>query len=82
MRVLDEIKKEAAQAQDKYGDFTSSHEGLGVLIEEFDELKSAIHANDLAAIEIEAIQVSAVALRIALSCWSSLEFRARSVGAE
>ena len=58
------IIAEAEKARDKYGDFTSTHEALGVLVEEFDELRAAIHSNKLASIAHEACQVSAVALRL------------------
>jgi len=38
-RVLAEV--ETAEA--RYGGFNSTHEALGVLVEEFDELRAAIH---------------------------------------
>lgn len=56
--------EEAEKAAKRYGDFTSTHEALGVLVEEFDELRAAIHANKLASISTEACQVAAVALRL------------------
>ena len=65
--ILDEITDEAIDADVRYGPFRSSHEGFGVLTEEYHELLDAIHANDALAIRREAIQVSAVALRIAES---------------
>ena len=49
----------------RFGPFTSSHEGLGVVTEEYDELKDAIRANDPAAIIREAVQLAAVAWRLA-----------------
>jgi len=66
------IVAEAEAARDKYGDFTSTHEALGVLVEEFDELRAAIHANDLAAISKESCQVAAVALRLHDVCERAL----------
>ena len=54
-------------AQDRYGPFTSTHEGYGVLAEEVAELLDAIRANSIQATRKEAIQVSAVAFRIAMS---------------
>ena len=66
--VMAEIGAEAERAEKRYGPFTSTHEGLGVLAEEYDELKAAIRANDRTAIQKEATQVAAVAFRLALAC--------------
>lgn len=59
------IYEEIVTAERRYGDFTSSHEGLGVLMEELHELVQAIRANKSESIRTEAIQVAAVATRIA-----------------
>jgi NTP pyrophosphatase (non-canonical NTP hydrolase) len=71
MRSQDECRQhmevEMEQAHTAYGLFTSTHEGLGVLFEEFDELRSAIHANNLDDVQHEALQVAAVAMRLAIS---------------
>lgn len=81
MSVRQRINAEVSRAQTKYGPFTSTHEALGVLIEEVDELKEAIHANSMKSIEIEAIQVSAVARRLAECCETrSISFEVRSFG--
>ena len=61
------ILDEADKADAKYGDFTSTHEGYGVLAEEVAELLEAIRKNDYEDICIEAMQVSAVAYRIMCS---------------
>jgi len=66
--VLKRIVAEAAHAERLYGPFRSTHEGLGVLTEEYAELVEAIRSNDLAAVREEAIQLSAVAMRLAESC--------------
>lgn len=71
------VVSEVAEADRKYGPFTSTHEGLGVLLEEVAELTDAIRANDGDAIKVEAIQVSAVAYRIA-ACLSDPATRKRS----
>lgn len=83
MTAVYSIISEAERAQLKYGDFTSTHEALGVMIEEFDELRAAIHANKLASISNEAMQVSAVALRLHDICERAMAgnaepFRVRS----
>ena len=59
------ITIEADAAQGKYGDFTSTQEALGVLIEEMDELRHAIWSNKLYSVAREATQVAAVAARLA-----------------
>jgi hypothetical protein len=60
-----DIPNEAARASEKNGAFHSTHEGMGVLLEEFNELASAIGANSPTHIYREAVQVAAVACRIA-----------------
>lgn len=60
-------RAERTVAENRYGPFTSTHEGYGVLMEEVAELLDAIRANDFNQIRHEAIQVSAVAFRIASS---------------
>lgn len=75
--MTDQIRAEADRAKARYGDFTSTHEALGVLVEEMDELREAVRSNVLIAIEREAIQVAAVALRLA-ECCSDAGFAERS----
>ena len=65
--LYDRWISEQVDADDKYGPFTSAAEGLGVLLEEFHEVREAIRANDAEAITHEALQVSAVAFRLAVS---------------
>lgn len=62
------IQAEMSSADARYGGFNSTHEGYGVLCEEVAELLDAIRANDLGAVRREAIQVAAVAARLALAC--------------
>lgn len=67
--VMGRIYDEAGMAQKTYGDFASMHEGYGVLAEEVAELFDAVRmkpgADRARHIEREAIQVAAVAMRIA-----------------
>lgn len=65
--ICEEIESEVERAEARYGPFASSHEGLGVLTEEYKELCDAIHSNDIDAIIREAIQMSAVSRRLAVS---------------
>jgi NTP pyrophosphatase (non-canonical NTP hydrolase) len=68
VNLLESIVQEAERAEVTYGPFTSTHEALGVLIEEVDELRAAIHQDNVVAIRDEALQVAAVAFRLALAC--------------
>jgi len=68
MSPLEQMRKEMIYASEKFGPFTSAHEGYGVLAEEMGELLEAIHSNDAAAVRGEAVQVAAVALRLAECC--------------
>lgn len=61
--VIDAVAEERCGAE-KVGRFNSSHEAWGVIEEEWDELKGAIHANDAAAERHEALQLAAMALRL------------------
>lgn len=68
MGTLQNIANEMDRAEAKYGPPASAHESLGVLLEEFDELREAIHGNNVMAVLHEAIQVAAVAARLAEAC--------------
>jgi NTP pyrophosphatase (non-canonical NTP hydrolase) len=61
------VATEIGYADAKYGPFTSTHEGYGVLAEEVGELLKAIQSNNLTDVQRESCQVAAVAQRIALS---------------
>lgn len=77
--VLQEILDESERAHGRFGPPVSTHESLGVLSEEFDELKEAIHANAADRIAHEAIQVASVAYRLALAIYSgNVAFHDRS----
>ncbi len=68
--AIDAAREEADGAQGTYGDFASMHEAYGVLAEEVAELFDAIRMKQKQPvrprlIRAEAIQIAAVALRIA-----------------
>jgi len=56
--------------QKGFGTFSSTHEILGILEEEFDELKDAIRSNIIKDISVELIDI-AVACHFALACIDS-----------
>jgi NTP pyrophosphatase (non-canonical NTP hydrolase) len=66
--ILNAVRAEIDHADGTYGPPASTHESLGVLAEEWDELRDAVHGNDPVEIRHEAIQVAAVALRLAMAC--------------
>lgn len=78
INLTDELREEMIRAQIRYGNFASTHEALGVLTEEYHELIGAIQGNRVDRIQQEALQVAAVALRLAESC-DKTGFVSRSV---
>jgi len=76
LRLLEERIDRAFQ---RYGNFASTHEALGVALEEWNELQLAIHDNDLTQTQHECIDLAAVLIRLALSLEHSQLTRQRSV---
>jgi hypothetical protein len=63
--VLDEIEEHIVRAQKQHGDFASTHEALGVALEEWNELCDAVHSNVPWAVRDECIDLAAVLIRLA-----------------
>ncbi len=67
--LMGEVMAEFDFATEKYPAFNTAHEGYAVLLEEMDELKAHVWMRqgkrDLTAMQKEAIQVAAMALRFA-----------------
>ena len=78
-QIFEEISAHIQASEERYGDFASTHEALGVALEEWEEMKSAIRANAFELIRDEAIDLAAVLIRLADQCRSSQELRNRSV---
>lgn len=75
--VIKEVKEELQKATKKFGKFHNAHEGYAVLLEEVDELWENVKLNQrvptrLRKIREEAIQVSAMAIRIIIDCCDSV----------
>lgn len=64
------ILEEYIRASQKFPPFHSAHEGLAVIYEEFDELKTEVWKNrrsrDMEQMRYEAVQLGAMALRFVL----------------
>jgi len=77
--LYDELEATIAKASKRYGEFASTHEALGVALEEWTELQEAIRANDLPAVEHECIDLAAVLMRLARAICNSDPLQLRSV---
>lgn len=63
--IFEALHKRMSVADDRYGGFASTHEALGVITEEYDELREAIKENDMQAVMREALDIAAAACRLA-----------------
>lgn len=63
--VIEQMRGVIESAHCKYGDFASTHEALGVALEEWNELQAAIQANKLGSVEHECVDLAAVLIRLA-----------------
>lgn len=68
-----------SDAERSYGPFASTHEALGVCLEEWTELLGAVHLNNLQAIQHEALDLAAALLRLHDQINTNEALRARSV---
>jgi hypothetical protein len=71
--ITDSLRFRIDAANRRYGPFSSTHEALGVASEEWDELRAAIHANNIVAIRSEALDLAAVLIRLADACHEAHE---------
>lgn len=58
---------ELSRALEKHGDFNSTHEALGVILEEFEELKEEIKAGREKEACGEAVQLAAMCFKLILA---------------
>ncbi len=65
MRLDTVLIERVRVAFEKYGEQQSTHEGLGVITEEYQELIDAIRHNDRAAIVEEALDLACAAMQLA-----------------
>lgn len=79
MEIKNEIAARIKLAELRYGSFASTHEALGVALEEWNELCDAIRANNLVDVEQECIDLASVLVRLAQACRDGGDFKKRSV---
>lgn len=72
------LKTRMAEQDERYGPFASTQEALGVCLEEWDELRAAIHANDLDAVQKECLDLAAPLMRLAEQLFVNQRLRRRS----
>ena len=60
-----ELAARIEKATARYGGFASTHEAMGVALEEWDEFRDAVKSNDLDEIRKEALDLAAVLVRLA-----------------
>jgi NTP pyrophosphatase (non-canonical NTP hydrolase) len=77
--VIGGIELRIVKAHQRDGDFASTHEGMGVAVEEWDELREAVRANDLTRVYNECLDLAAVLIRMADSVRFNQPMRSRSV---
>lgn len=65
MDAFEVIEARIARAEDRYGPLASTHEAMGVMLEEWDELRLAVHENALGAVAHEALDLAAICIRLA-----------------
>lgn len=65
--ILDQVEWELIEAERKYSDFASAHEGYAVILEEIEELWDEVRkkkdSRSVGRMEKEAVQIAAMAIR-------------------
>ena len=64
MTSYEAIEQRIKRADDRYGPFASTHEAMGVALEEWDELRDAIKRNDLYGVAQECLDLASVLMRL------------------
>lgn len=64
--ILRALEHRMSKAEERYGQFASTHEALGVAVEEWDELRDAIRSNKMGSVEWECLDLASVLIRLAM----------------
>ena len=73
------LRDKMAQQDERYGPFASTHEALGVLLEEWDELRAAIQSNNLDDVQRECLDLAVPLMRLYEQLFEGARLRRRSV---
>ena len=76
--ALADIEARIDAADKRYGPFASAHEGLGVALEEWQELVEAVRSNSIIDVQSECLDLAAVCIRLAM-CLGEPQTALRSV---
>jgi len=71
--TIKDVRAELLRAHEKYGSFHSPHEGYAVLLEETNELWTAVKQKSGSDIYHEAVQVAAMAIQIAVQSYQGID---------
>lgn len=75
-----ELDRRLRSARNKYGEPACTHESLGVIAEEYDELIDAVRRGLAGAVHWEALDLAAACIRLADACWQPMPNFARRSG--
>ena len=64
--IVQALNDRIKAADERYGPFASTHEAMGVAMEEWDEFREAVRSNRMVLIESECIDLAAVLIRLAM----------------
>lgn len=78
LKTADEIIARIKRANERYGPLASSHEGLGVALEEWNELQEAVKSNIPSDIAWECLDLAAVLIRMAENITGNKQTQNRS----
>ena len=62
--MIDALKDRIEKAQKRYGNFASTHEAMGVAMEEWDEFREAVRCNNMKLVQNECLDLAAVLIRL------------------
>lgn len=77
--LIYETETRMSASDKRYGPFASTHEALGVALEEWNELQAAVRDNNQLCIEHEALDLAAVLIRLARLMRNSRYLHERSM---